>query len=94
MAATSRTSTWARAVLSDALVLAFLNGAEEFGLQLERDLADLVEKERAAVGGWPDHRPTVRMVRRAGKLRRETRPVSHFTERRARAATIGSGSCL
>ena len=40
----------ARAVLSDALVLAFLNGAEELGLQLERDLADLVEKERAAVG--------------------------------------------
>ena len=40
----------ARAVLSYALVLAFLNGAEELGLQLERDLADLVEKERAAVG--------------------------------------------
>jgi hypothetical protein len=40
----------ARTVLSYALVLAFLNGAEELGLQLERDLADLVEKERAAVG--------------------------------------------
>jgi hypothetical protein len=30
---------------------------------------------------------------RSGKLRRDTRSVSHFTERRARSATRGGGNC-
>src|SRR5260370_1405360 len=34
---------------ADALVLFFLEHAQEFALQLERDLAHLVEEERAAV---------------------------------------------
>ena len=46
----TRTSTAARAVVADALELALLEHAQQLGLQLERDLADLVEEERAAVG--------------------------------------------
>ena len=34
------------------------------------------------------------LIRRAGKLLRDTSPVIHFTERRARSATIDNGSCL
>ena len=35
---------------ADALELAFLQDAQQLGLQLGRELADLVEKNRAAVG--------------------------------------------
>ena len=40
----------AGALLADALELALLQHAQQLGLQLERHLADLVEKQRAAVG--------------------------------------------
>ena len=40
----------AGALLADALELALLQHAQQLGLQLERDLADLVEEQRAAVG--------------------------------------------
>ena len=33
------------------------------------------------------------LVRRSGRLRRDTRSLTHFTERLARSHTIGSGSC-
>src|SRR5690606_37210249 len=39
-----------RAVVADALELALLEHAQELALQLDRDLADLVEEDRAAVG--------------------------------------------
>src|SRR5690606_26495157 len=39
-----------RLLLADALERAFLEHAQQLALELERDLADLVEKQRAAVG--------------------------------------------
>ena len=39
-----------RAVVADPLVLALLQHAQQLALQIERDLADLVEEDRAAVG--------------------------------------------
>ena len=39
-----------RLITADALELALLENAKEFSLKLERQLADLVEKDRAAVG--------------------------------------------
>src|SRR4029453_376416 len=36
---------------ADALVLAILREAQQLGLQLRGEIADLVEKERSAVGG-------------------------------------------
>ena len=39
-----------RTLLADALDLAFLQHAEQLALLLQRDLADLVEEQRAAVG--------------------------------------------
>ena len=39
-----------RLVAADALDLAFLNGAQQLRLQVELQIADLVEEERAAVG--------------------------------------------
>ena len=39
-----------RAVVADALVLALLQHAQQLALQIERNLADLVEEDRAAVG--------------------------------------------
>jgi hypothetical protein len=39
------------AVLADALVTFFLQGAEQLALQVERDLADFIEKEGSAPGG-------------------------------------------
>ena len=50
MAATRRTSVFSVDGAADALELAVLDHAQELGLQLERQLADLVEEERAAVG--------------------------------------------
>ncbi len=46
----ARTSTIARAFLADAFELALLQHAQRLALQLERDLADLVEEQRAAIG--------------------------------------------
>ena len=56
-------------------------------LLVPRDPVSLVERglfQAACLYAWP---------RRAGRLRRETSPAIHFTERRARSATIGRGSC-
>ena len=39
-----------RAVTTDALGTALLQHAQQFALQLQRDLADLVEKQGSAVG--------------------------------------------
>ena len=47
----TRTSTLRALVLADAADLARLERAQELRLQLERQLADLVEEHRAAVGG-------------------------------------------
>jgi hypothetical protein len=46
----SRTSTTVGARAADALDLAGLDRAQELGLRLEREVADLVEEERAGVG--------------------------------------------
>ena len=64
VAATMRTSTRTRAVAADALELALLQHAQELRLQLERELADLVEEERAAVG---ELEAPVRRCSRAGE---------------------------
>ena len=40
----------ARALFADALELALLQHAQKLALELERDFADLVEEQRAAVG--------------------------------------------
>ena len=50
VAAISRTSTAQRARAAQALELALLQHAQQLRLQLQRDLADLVEKHRAVVG--------------------------------------------
>ena len=50
VAATTRTSTSIGLVAADALDLALLEDAEQLGLHRRRQLADLVEEERAAVG--------------------------------------------
>ncbi len=50
MAATTRTSTWRGFADADAQHLAVLEHAQQLGLEVARDLADLVEEERAAVG--------------------------------------------
>ena len=50
MAAITRTSTVTVRVLADALDLAFLEDAQQLRLQVERQLADLVQEEGAAVG--------------------------------------------
>ena len=50
MAATTRTSTGRRWVGADALDLAALEDAQELGLQLEAELANLVEEDGAARG--------------------------------------------
>ena len=50
VAAITRTSTRMRPRAADALELALLEHAQQLRLQLERQLADLVEEERAAVG--------------------------------------------
>ena len=49
VAATTRTSTSGRSSTPDALDLAALERAQQLGLQVQRQLADLVEEERAAV---------------------------------------------
>ena len=50
MAATTRTSTLSVSVAAHALELALLQHAQQLRLQLEGQLADLVEEQRAAVG--------------------------------------------
>ena len=50
MAEITRTSTRARARRADALELAGLEHAQQLGLLAERDVGDLVEEQRAAVG--------------------------------------------
>ena len=47
----TRTSTLVACVLADGQHLALLDDAEELGLELERQLADLVEKQGPAAGG-------------------------------------------
>ena len=42
----------ARLLLADALILLLLQDAQELALEREGDLADLIEEERAAVGGF------------------------------------------
>ena len=46
-----RTSARRVTVLADALVFALLEQAQELGLDFQRQVADLVEEERAAVRG-------------------------------------------
>ncbi len=50
MAQTRRTLIFSVCVAADALELAFLQDAQQLGLDGRRHLADLVEEERAAVG--------------------------------------------
>ena len=50
MAATTRTSTAMRLRAAQALELLLLQDAQQLGLQRRRDVADLVEEQRAAVG--------------------------------------------
>ena len=50
MAATTRTSTSMVCDAADALEPAFLEDAEQLGLHGQRNLADLVEEDGAAVG--------------------------------------------
>ena len=51
VAATTRTSTLTGRGAADARELALLEHAQELGLHRQRQLADLVEEQRAAVGG-------------------------------------------
>jgi hypothetical protein len=44
-----RTSTFTGAAAADPLELAFLQHAQQLGLEAWRDVADLVEEQRAAV---------------------------------------------
>ena len=65
-------------VVAHPLQLAALDKAEEFGLQRQRHLADLVQKQRAPVGGFdtsgaPLHRPGKCAARVAEQLRFEQR---------------------
>ena len=60
----TRTSTARGARLADALELPLLQHAQQLALQLERDLADLVEKQRAAVGQFE---PADAVAQRAGE---------------------------
>ena len=50
MAATTRTSTVCSAIAAEAFEFLFLQDAQEFGLQLERDVADFVQEKGAAIG--------------------------------------------
>ena len=50
MAATSRTSTLIVLRAAEPLELLLLQHAEQLGLQLQRDVADLVEEQRPLVG--------------------------------------------
>ena len=49
MAATSRTSTLDGAVAAQPLELPLLQNAQQLGLQLQRNIADLVQEQRAVV---------------------------------------------
>ena len=50
VAETTRTSTLIGCLAADALELALLQHAQQLGLHRRRDVADLVEEQRAAVG--------------------------------------------
>ena len=50
MAAMMRTSTLRRPAAADGLELLFLQDAEQLDLHVERQFADLVEEQRAAIG--------------------------------------------
>ena len=50
MAAITRTSTWMVRVPAEPLDLALLERAQQLGLEIDPQAADLVEEERAAVG--------------------------------------------
>ena len=54
MAAMMRTSTLIGLGFAERVDLALLEEAEQLGLEVEADVADLVEEERAAVGGADD----------------------------------------
>ena len=54
----------AGALLADALEIALLQHAQQLALQLERDFADLVEEQRAAIG---ELEPADAVAHRAGE---------------------------
>src|SRR4051812_14492749 len=54
----------AGALLADAFEIAFLQYAQQLALQFERDLADFVEEQRAAIG---ELEPADAVARRAGE---------------------------
>ena len=54
----------ARPLLADTLELPFLNRAQQFALELERNFADFVEEQRAAISGL---KPPGAITHRAGE---------------------------
>ncbi len=53
-----------RRLLADALKLSLLEHAQQFGLQVERDLAHFIEKQRPAVGGLEPAGPVTEGARK------------------------------
>ena len=64
MAAITRTSTLRVRDLADPLELTLLQHAQQLALQFERDFADLVQKQRAAIGEFEAAEP---VAQRAGE---------------------------
>src|SRR5437867_6693644 len=78
--------------------LQLLLGRQRFRVVLRSEPAQLVDPQEAAasrsqlvVDSKGIHPRTV-LVRLSGRLRRDTRSLTHFTERFARSHTIGNGS--
>ena len=74
----------ARLERPDTLNLAVLDGAQEFGLQRQRELAHLVEEERAAVGVFEQADLVIqRAGKRAPDVAEELTLEERFDDRRA-----------
>ena len=90
-----------RLVVAHPLQLAALHKAQQLGLQRQRHLADLVQKQRAAVGGFDAPRaPLHRAGKGAARMAKEFGFKQRFRNRRAidgnkrlaaSAATAGAG---
>src|SRR6266480_5658123 len=74
-------------------------GGEKARKGVARLLAQTVDADKAAAASrqlvvdCKSIHPRDVLGRRSGRLRRDTRSLTHFTDRLARSHTIGSGSC-
>src|SRR5439155_23001119 len=73
----------ARGVVAHALVLPLLQHAEEFGLKLDREVADLVEQDGTAVGQLEASRPVAQGAREGAPNVTEELALEHFSWYRA-----------